>query len=49
MRPDLTNYIKLGEDALTGVVFRDDSLVCEQRTAKVYSATPRLLITVEAL
>ena len=47
-RPDLTNMLKLAEDALKGVVWRDDSLVDEQQTKKRYSAQPKVVITVSA-
>ena len=33
-RPDLSNMLKLAEDACTGVVFRDDALIVEQATRK---------------
>jgi Holliday junction resolvase RusA-like endonuclease len=48
-RPDLTNMLKLAEDALKGVVWRDDSLVVEQRCRKVYGKQPKLVITVSVL
>jgi Holliday junction resolvase RusA-like endonuclease len=48
-RPDLTNILKLAEDALKQVVWRDDSLVVEQRTRKIYSKQPKLVLTVTPL
>jgi Holliday junction resolvase RusA-like endonuclease len=48
-RPDLTNLLKLAEDACTGVVFRDDALICEQRCAKRYSQAPGIVVTVSPL
>jgi len=32
--PDLTNMVKLSEDALSGLAFKDDKLVCQQHTQK---------------
>ena len=48
-RPDLSNLLKLGEDALTGVVFADDSLICLHRTQKEYGTTPKIVLTVRTL
>lgn len=36
-RPDLTNYIKAAEDALKGLVFKDDAQVTEIIAQKLYS------------
>lgn len=35
-RPDVDNYAKLVLDALNGILWRDDSLVCRLFTEKVY-------------
>lgn len=35
-KPDLTKVIRSTEDALTGIVWRDDSLVCTRREDKRY-------------
>jgi Holliday junction resolvase RusA-like endonuclease len=48
-RPDLTNVLKLAEDACTGVVFRDDSLIVRQTTRQVYSMAPQITLTVSQL
>lgn len=47
-RPDMTNIIKLAEDALNGVVFKDDNLVARgsDRTGRYYSRWPRIEIEV---
>ena len=45
-RPDITNILKLAEDAIKGVVWRDDSLVDEQHCRKRYGAQPKIVITV---
>lgn len=48
-RPDLDNYIKAVWDALKGVVWKDDSLVCSEHSAKWYSATPGITITISEI
>ncbi len=45
-RPDISNIIKLVEDALNTVVFRDDCLVVELHCQKIYGMTPMLRIAV---
>jgi Holliday junction resolvase RusA-like endonuclease len=35
-KPDLTKLVRAAEDALKGVIWRDDSQVCIQETRKVY-------------
>lgn len=47
-RPDLTNMLKLVEDALKGVVWRDDVLVVEQHCRKVYGVQPKTVLTIRA-
>lgn len=47
-RPDLDNIAKM-KDALTGIVWRDDSLVCAEHFWKVFSDTPRVAIEVRPL
>jgi Holliday junction resolvase RusA-like endonuclease len=46
VKPDLDNIEKLALDAMNGVVFRDDVLVCRVSKAKVYGEVPRLIVTV---
>jgi Holliday junction resolvase RusA-like endonuclease len=48
-RPDLTNICKLAEDACTGVIFRDDSMIVQQLTRKRYSVSPQITIAVTPL
>jgi Holliday junction resolvase RusA-like endonuclease len=48
-RPDSTNVLKAVEDALSGIVFRDDAQVAVTRAVKVYSENPRLVIEVSEL
>lgn len=41
-RPDLTKLIRAVEDALTGVVWRDDQQVVQQDAMKLYGDPPRV-------
>lgn len=44
--PDLTNYQKGAEDALRGIVYRDDAQVCSVSAEKVYSDQAMTIINV---
>jgi len=46
--PDLSNLIKLVEDALNGVVWRDDSIISELRAWKRYGPEPSTIVRVKA-
>jgi Holliday junction resolvase RusA-like endonuclease len=48
-RPDITNVLKAVEDALSGIVFRDDAQVAITRAAKIYAEHPRLVIEVSEI
>lgn len=48
-KPDTDNYLKGVKDALKGVIWRDDSLVCEEHPAKIYGAKPGLCIEVSPI
>ena len=48
-RPDLSNTLKLIEDSLNGIVFRDDCLICEMHCRKRYSVQPKITITIEPI
>ena len=48
-KPDLTALLRAVEDALTHVVYRDDSQIAEQRTAKVYGERPGVELEVSTL
>lgn len=48
-RPDCTNMRKHVEDAFTGTVWDDDSLVVSGETQKYYSTNPRTIIHIEEL
>lgn len=45
-RPDLDNLEKAASDALNAVVYRDDSLIVEKRSRKVYGQQPGIIVTV---
>lgn len=47
-KPDLDKLIRCVKDALTGVVWRDDSQVCELgRVTKIYGDAPGVWITIK--
>ncbi|HOL32595.1 MAG TPA: RusA family crossover junction endodeoxyribonuclease [Anaerohalosphaeraceae bacterium] len=48
-KPDIDNLRKLVMDAMTGVFWRDDALVCKGTTVKEYSDRPRTEIRVKKL
>ncbi len=48
-RPDASNLLKLAEDALNGVVYRDDALLCEIHVRKVYGPQPKIIVTVRSI
>jgi Holliday junction resolvase RusA-like endonuclease len=45
--PDLSNLIKLVEDALNGVVWKDDSIISELRCWKRYGSEPSTIVRVK--
>ncbi|MHC9533164.1 RusA family crossover junction endodeoxyribonuclease [Dellaglioa sp. L3N] len=49
VKPDATNYAKGIEDALTGIVWKDDNLIVESETKKYYSVTPRIEVRIKEL
>jgi len=48
-KPDLDKLVRCVKDALTGVVYHDDSQVCSLVTGKVYGDRTGVLVKVEAL
>jgi Holliday junction resolvase RusA-like endonuclease len=48
-RPDATKLVRLIEDALSGVVWTDDSRIAEQSARKVYGARPGAVIRIYRL
>lgn len=48
-RPDRTNIAKLSEDALNGIVIRDDSLIVGGKVEKWYCEYPRVEMLISTL
>jgi Holliday junction resolvase RusA-like endonuclease len=49
-KPDLSKLVRAAEDAMTGIVYRDDSQVCVLDVAKHYTVEePKVMIVVETL
>lgn len=48
-RPDRTKLTRSTEDALTGILWRDDAQVVDGNISKVYSCRPGAEITVESI
>jgi Holliday junction resolvase RusA-like endonuclease len=48
-KPDLDNIAKAWNDALNGVVYRDDSLICRMTLDKRYGSQPLVVVTVRPL
>lgn len=49
-RPDLSNLIKLIEDAMEGIFFKNDSQIAEYgESRKIYSDKPGIYITISTL
>lgn len=46
VKPDASNYLKLIEDALTGIIWEDDNLITDVSCSKYYSDEPRIEVTV---
>lgn len=47
--PDLSKLTRAIEDALTGIIWKDDKQVVQHETIKLYSDKPGAAITIEAL
>ncbi len=45
-KPDSSNYLKAVEDALNGILWRDDALICDLYVKKCYGDPPRVEISV---
>lgn len=48
-RPDIDNCGKALQDALTGILWADDSLIAVRHSFKLYSDTPKIRISVATL
>lgn len=49
VKPDVSNVQKAVEDAMNGIVYIDDSQLCQINTRKCYSAHPGVKVTVKQL
>jgi Holliday junction resolvase RusA-like endonuclease len=49
IKPDIDNVAKAWSDALNGVVYRDDSLICRMSLEKHYGSQPLVSVTVKAV
>lgn len=47
-KPDLDNIVK-NLDALNGIAFEDDDLICEIHAIKLFSEAPRVVITIREM
>jgi Holliday junction resolvase RusA-like endonuclease len=48
-KPDLSNYVKLVEDAFNGILYKDDSQIIELTAKKFYSENPRLEFSLQEI
>ena len=48
-RPDTDNLTKMIKDCMSGIVYKDDSQVCDSHYKKIYSDNPRTVINIEEL
>jgi Holliday junction resolvase RusA-like endonuclease len=48
-KPDCDNLVKFCTDALNGIYYKDDSLICVLIASKVYSERPRTEIIIKTL
>lgn len=49
IKPDVTKLIRSTEDSLLGIAWTDDSQVCSQHAAKIYSVAPGADIEISAI
>lgn len=47
VKPDTSNYLKSFEDALNGILWKDDALIVHEEVDKKYSDHPRIEMEVE--
>lgn len=48
-KPDTSNYVKGIEDALNGIIYKDDSQIVDLYAAKYYSDNPRVEILIKEI
>lgn len=46
-RPDVLKLARCAEDAITGIVWRDDAQICDERLIKEWGSPARVEITIE--
>lgn len=46
VKPDLSNFLKSTEDALNGILWKDDALIISEHLCKLYSEEPHIEIIV---
>jgi Holliday junction resolvase RusA-like endonuclease len=49
VKPDATKLTRAVEDAMTGIVWRDDAQVVDQYVTKVYDEPERVVVTVRPM
>ena len=47
IKPDCSNLLKMIEDCMSGIVYKDDSLIFHLEAFKMYGETPRIEIIIE--
>jgi len=47
--PDALKLMRGTEDALTGIIWKDDAIICDERQRKVYDERPGALITIKGV
>ena len=48
-RPDLSNLIKWIEDVATGIIYKDDCIIAQINSQKLYDRNPRTEVTITSL
>lgn len=49
IRKDRSNMLKFAEDVLKGVVIRDDCLIVDGRTMKIYGEEPMTIVRIYSM
>lgn len=49
IRPDLSNLIKMAEDAGRGILYKDDACISRIEASKIYDPQPRTEFTLEVI